>query len=261
MATDRGHYRAIHSVLIDSPEFVSLSPDAKLIFYTVRLCSENNLASIFVFYKESLPRRTRLTTKQVEAAWEELTIGYWIAYADGILWIRNGLRFDPNINLKNIHHRTAVETVVNGLPKSEIVANFIRYYSLSDSLLDRLYHRPSIPYAKQDKEKDKEKEKDKDVSSDLRQAQSSEPLDHHIQTCLETTLHLQSLANGKHIKFWKALEAAYDGYEWLYFEDEIKKADVWCEANPKKRPTPAGLPRFFRSWMERAVERGRKTHG
>jgi len=166
VATDRGHYRAIHSVLIDSPEFLSLSPDAKLLFYTLRLCTENNMASIFLFHRECLPRRTGLTAKEVEAGFTELEIAYWIAYQDGILWIRNGLRFDPNVHLTNAKHLIAVERVVNGLPKSEIVAKFIRYYSLSDSLLDRL----SIPYAIQDKEKEKEK----DISS-LRTPEPSGP--------------------------------------------------------------------------------------
>jgi len=87
------------------------------------------------------------------------------------------------------------------------------------------------------------------------------PIDLHISECLKSTQHMQSLANGNHGKFWKALEAAYDHYEWLYFEDEIRKADAWLVSKPKRRPTERGLPAFFRSWLERAIERGRKIHG
>jgi len=96
------------------------------------------------------------------------------------------------------------------------------------------------------------KQKTKDVSPEL---------DTNIRGWLDQTQNLQSLSNGKHGKYWKALEAAYDDYSWLYFEEEIKKADAWIAANPKRKPTERGLPRFFRSWLERAVERGRKLHG
>jgi hypothetical protein len=90
---------------------------------------------------------------------------------------------------------------------------------------------------------------------------SPELLAPNIRGWLEQTQHMKSLSNGKHVKYWQALEAAYDSYDWLYFEEEIKKADSWMAANPKRKPTERGMPRFFRSWLERAVERGRKTHG
>ncbi len=89
----------------------------------------------------------------------------------------------------------------------------------------------------------------------------SPELDANLRGWLEQTQHMQSLSNGKHVKYWQALERAYDTYEWLYFEEEIKKADSWMASNLKRKPTERGMPRFFRSWLERAVERGRKTHG
>jgi len=103
---------------------------------------------------------------------------------------------------------------------------------------------------------------EKDLSSDLKQVQSSAPpVDPYILSCLEQTTNLKSLGNGKHGAFWKTLEIAYDSYDFIYFEEQIKKADAWIAANPSRKPTERGLPRFFRSWMERAVEKGRKTHG
>ena len=103
--------------------------------------------------------------------------------------------------------------------------------------------------------------KGKDISSDPKAPGSSvPPLDPHLQSWLQDSMHLQPLSNGKHGKLWKALERAYDQYSWLYFQDEINKMDAWMEANPNKKPTERGMPRFVRSWFERAVERGRKTH-
>jgi len=151
---ERGHYRGIHSVLVDSAEFLALSPEAKLVFYTLRVCRENNLASIFVFHYECLPKRTGLPSMRVAHAFQELQDTQWIAYQYPIVWIRNGLRFDPQVNIKNPKHLAGVLKVVKGLPKLEIVVKFSSYYSLSYS--------PSIPMPIQDKDKEKEKDKEQE---------------------------------------------------------------------------------------------------
>ncbi len=125
------------------------------------------------------------------------------------------------------------------------VCNYAEYHPRREQASSLL---PSLPPSKPPKDK----EKTKDVSPELAP---------NIRGWLEQTQHMQSLSNGKHRDYWQALERAYDSYEWLYFEEEIKKADAWMAANPKRKPTPGGMPRFFRSWLERAVERGRKVHG
>ncbi len=96
----------------------------------------------------------------------------------------------------------------------------------------------------------------KDVSSDPTSRPSD--LDPVLRGWLENSQHLKSLANGKHGAFWQALVTAYDAYPFLYFQEEIKKADSWIAANPTRKPTDRGLPRFFRSWLEKSVEKGRK---
>jgi hypothetical protein len=82
----------------------------------------------------------------------------------------------------------------------------------------------------------------------------------NLKTWLSETLHLGSLANDRHRAFWWTLERAYDEYTWLYFEEEIKKADAWIVANPQRAPTERGLPRFMRSWFDRSVEIGRRRY-
>lgn len=81
----------------------------------------------------------------------------------------------------------------------------------------------------------------------------------NLQRWLGDTHHLKSLAHGKHGKFWATMERAYDRYDWLFFEVEIKKADAWIAANPNRAPTPNGLPRFIRNWFERSIEKGRRN--
>ena len=73
---------------------------------------------------------------------------------------------------------------------------------------------------------------------------------------LTTSRNFAVLTNGKHSAFWTAMAKAYDPYEWLAWDDEIRKADAWIEANPQRRPRD--VRRFLRNWFERAVERRRK---
>lgn len=89
---------------------------------------------------------------------------------------------------------------------------------------------------------------------------SATPIDPKLIGWLQGTKHLGSLANPNRGDLWAALEKAYDQYEWLYFQEEISKADAWIEANLARKPTERGMPRFIRSWLERAVEYGRR-HG
>jgi hypothetical protein len=76
---------------------------------------------------------------------------------------------------------------------------------------------------------------------------------------IASTKNLLPLAEDQHADLWVTLEKAYDAYPWLYFEQEIRKADAWIEAHPRRRPTERGLPAFMRNWFEKAVQIGRRT--
>ena len=94
-----------------------------------------------------------------------------------------------------------------------------------------------------------------------KQGTPSSSIDSSIQEFLQKTLYLKCLSNGKHGKYWREMEKNYDHYPFIYFEDEIKNADKWCVDHPEKRPTERGMPAFFKGWVERSVEAGRKKHG
>lgn len=54
-----------------------------------------------------------------------------------------------------------------------------------------------------------------------------------------------------HIAEWQA------AYSTLDVRAETKRAHAWLRANPSKRKTAVGMPRFFVNWLSRAVERPR----
>ncbi|HYE89793.1 MAG TPA: conserved phage C-terminal domain-containing protein [Terriglobales bacterium] len=126
----RGLYRGVYTSLVDDPDFQALTPNAKLVFYTARLCQQAGPAAIYRYYSEMLVRQTGLTARQVELALQELERDLWIMREGAILWVRNGLRHDPTTTLANTNHRKAVIRWLDGLPRLSIVAKFAEYYGL-----------------------------------------------------------------------------------------------------------------------------------
>lgn len=80
-------------------------------------------------------------------------------------------------------------------------------------------------------------------------------LDPVIKKLCEGTKNFRSLAADRYVDFWKTTEAAFFGEQSpVILSVELQRADSWLEANPQRRPTVRGLPRFMRNWLERAVE-------
>jgi hypothetical protein len=128
-ASERGEYRAIYSVLIDSPEFLRLKPGGRLMFYTLKLRLGPSGIGVIPAMIANLSEATGLTAVQTTDALSELEGGDWIRTEGNIVWIVNGLRYEPSISSKNVNHRSSVLTYLNSLPRLKIVDDFRRYYA------------------------------------------------------------------------------------------------------------------------------------
>lgn len=131
----RGTYRGIFTALLDDPDYQRLSSDARLVLLTLRLCSQAGVAVIFRLYPAVVAEQTGLTVAAVERALAELEKlpspeRPWIHREGGVVWVRNGLRHDPNVSVGYDKHRTAILRAVAGLPRLSIVRKFCRYYDL-----------------------------------------------------------------------------------------------------------------------------------
>ncbi len=126
----RGSYRSVFSVIFDDPDYQKLTPHARLVLLTARQCQDAGPAAIFRYYSETLAHQTGLTVLQVKQALAALTSSGWVLLDDHVLWVRNGLRFDPTITLANRKHRAAVIKGLSRLPKSPIVLKFCDYYKI-----------------------------------------------------------------------------------------------------------------------------------
>jgi len=126
----RGIYRAIYTNLWDDPDFRSLPIEAKFVFLNLRTSPLSNMPGIFIFYLEPIAKQTGFTKNRIKRALEVLCRGQWIVIEDGILWVKNALKYDPNISLRNPKHVEAIKKILLGLPKSKLVKDFCIYYGI-----------------------------------------------------------------------------------------------------------------------------------
>ncbi|HYE92109.1 MAG TPA: conserved phage C-terminal domain-containing protein [Terriglobales bacterium] len=120
----------MYSRIFDDPDYQRLSPRAKLTLLTARQCEQAGPGAIFRYYPELLARQTGFSVKQVMDALDELDRECWTIHDEQVLWVRNGLRYDPT-GLRSPDYRKAVETWVADLPKSRVVLSFCDYYQIA----------------------------------------------------------------------------------------------------------------------------------
>ena len=136
---DRGIYRSIYVALWDDPRFLELSPEERMILLYLRTSPLSNLIGLYRFYKEAICTHTGLPDSLCNRVLDTLSHRDWIAIDQGLVWVKNALKYDPTVSLANPKHMQAVRTIVAGLPKLKIVADFCTYYGISIPY--------SIPYA------------------------------------------------------------------------------------------------------------------
>lgn len=162
----RGIWRAIYVSLWDDVEFRKFTPNEKLVFLNLRTGSLSNIPCLYHYYIETIEWQTGIRRKRILEALQTLTAANWIALQDGIVWVRKGLRFDPNIVLTNEKHLVAVKKIILSLPKLQIVRDFLDFYKIEIP-----YPVPSriaytIPYGNQDTDTDTDTEEEKDTKKE-----------------------------------------------------------------------------------------------
>lgn len=128
--SSRGVNRSLYSAIFDDPDFQALPASARHVLLTARLCQQAGPGAIFTCYPEVLARQTGLTARQVEGALKALERDGWIQREGLVLWVVNGLRYDPTMHLSDTKHQKAVARSVAALPRFSIVLKFCDYYQI-----------------------------------------------------------------------------------------------------------------------------------
>lgn len=125
---ERGEYCSVRVMLLDGPDFLALSKDARWVFMAAKMNVRG--IGIAVRYRPEfiagLAFRTGCTLVETEAAYTELLEADWIRHEQNVVWIVGHMKNDPHIVASDMKHRRGVMKRVAGLPRLDIVAEFIR---------------------------------------------------------------------------------------------------------------------------------------
>src|SRR5262245_31129718 len=126
----RGVFRGVSSVLFDDPDYQKLPSHARLLLVTLRLCHDAGLAVIFQYSTDTLMRQTGLDATDLDSAVRTLERRRWIVRERHLVWVRNGLRYDPLVRLADPKHKAAILRWITMLPRLKIVQTSCDYYKI-----------------------------------------------------------------------------------------------------------------------------------
>lgn len=145
----RGWFRSVHASMIDDPDYQLLTHEARHTLLTARICDAYGVAGIFRFYPEVLAKQTGLDLKHLLGAIFELQEADWARMdgASNVLWIVNGLRYDPQVSLDNIRQRAAILNQLRSLPRTPLLGAFLEHYRIDppEDLAERVAATPRPP--------------------------------------------------------------------------------------------------------------------
>lgn len=143
--SSRGAYRGVFCSFVDSPEFQAMGPHARHVLLTARLSKQAGPACIFRCYPSVLAVQTGWGVAVVVRALEVTVDRGFCQQEGGVLWIVNGLRYDPTMRLSNKRQRAAVVKALEELPRLPIVERFCEYYGLNAQALGLVAERKTSP--------------------------------------------------------------------------------------------------------------------
>lgn len=254
--SSRGVNRSLYSAIFDGPDFQALPAQARHVFLTARLCPQAGPGAIFVCYPEVLARQTGLPCRQVEGALKALEAAGWIQREGLILWVVNGLRYDPTMHLSDVKHQKAVARSVAALPHLQIVLKFCDYYKITrpfdaPSKTETTLALPKTEYRVPSTE-DRIPNKAGALAPTAGLAPAPQGIQFRVPASISDALsQAPRLGADPRIgspTYWQALIRAHGG---VNYGHEILKAEAWMAANPAKAPRK-NLARFLASWIGRA---------
>jgi hypothetical protein len=131
---DTGSYRSKYDAIWKDLDYRHLSPIAKCVLDLLK--SELGRYGIDVCDTDAFHKMVNCTTDEIAAALDELErpkpgrARGWIVRDEHMIWIVNGLKYEPSITLGNPNHWSGARKFADELPNLPIVADFLDYYGL-----------------------------------------------------------------------------------------------------------------------------------
>lgn len=136
--SERGEYRSIHSVIVDTPDFIDLGPIGQLVWFHLKLRLGATGIGVFNAAEAVLEEAIGCHSdgigdaipNAIPNAIAKLIQGGWLVRERNVFWLRNALRFEPSRSMSNANHVKGVASHLTSLPKLTIVNDFADYYHL-----------------------------------------------------------------------------------------------------------------------------------
>lgn len=121
-------YQKIESRIWNDERFVNFTPMQQRMFLYVLTCPHGNLLGLFVLKKGYIIEDLKVLSKDLERDLKELVFSGMIDYDEkcGLVWVKKFLKHNP---LTNPNQFKAVPKILNELPKSHLILDFIKHNS------------------------------------------------------------------------------------------------------------------------------------
>lgn len=130
-------YRSSYESLVDDADYQALSPLAQAVFHTLKL--KLGMYGIAVLYTGVLeeihrcasPHQVTEALRELEAKKTISGAGGWIRRERNVVWLVNGLKFDPAFTTGNANNRKGAIAYARSLPRLALIDEFLSYYGLT----------------------------------------------------------------------------------------------------------------------------------
>lgn len=130
---NRGNYRSLYSTILDDIDYLNLPERARHVLLVLKISRISNFSGIFVVDDGELVTLKKQVGIELSELLHEIDFlerENWVYYVPPVLWIRNALKFEPSISLKNKYHRKSIAKKLLSLPRSPLVVAFCQYYGI-----------------------------------------------------------------------------------------------------------------------------------
>lgn len=126
---ERGSYRGILVTILDGPDFRALDPAHRWLLVALKMTlGPCQIASVDAI-DHIMVGKTGHPLRVVRAGLAILESAGWIKREKNVIWVVEGLKFEPSFDASDPKHRKAVHRFVASLPRLAIVAEFRQHYA------------------------------------------------------------------------------------------------------------------------------------
>jgi hypothetical protein len=128
---ERGEYSGIYVAVLDDGDFNEFQPGGKLLFFLLKLMLGASGIRVVPALVPTLVERSGAEERHVLKGLEELKAAGWLKIERNVVWLVNGLRYNPGLSLENANHRQKIRRHLDGLPRLAIVDEYRAHYGIA----------------------------------------------------------------------------------------------------------------------------------